>query len=623
MPPYHTTDKAKDAGRAFRGLVRDYSKYWSYIVIVVICAVLACTATILVPGFLSDFTDDFLAELSDANNGLLAIDARYLYLVGDIIYVHWGALVGTFAIIIGCYLAAAALNWWLNFTLISLSAKYGYDIRMRIKGKLDRVALKYFDSHQVGDILSTCTNDVSNIVYDAGNIIYEIVSAIVLIFGTLIAMFITNWILALVALATLPISLTIAILVARSSQKHFVRYQNKLGAIEGHAEEYYSGFTIIKLFNKEKDTQKEFDKYNGEMMDADYKSRFFSSIIFPSIRMVNNIGYVFIAIMGGLYVGSVGNILAFIMYLQTFSQPIQNLGEISAITQQVLASAERIYNLLAEEEETPDAEDAISDPNAIKGHIKFEHVDFSYEVDKPLIEDMNLEASEGQSIAIVGPTGAGKTTIVNLIMRFYEINSGEIILDGNNTKKYTRGNLRRSVGMVLQDTWLFNGTIRDNIRYGKRDATEEEIERAAKAAMADHFIRTLPGGYDFKLEENGSNISQGQRQLITIARAILTFPRILILDEATSSVDTRTEKIIQDVMNKIMENRTSFIVAHRLSTIKNAKVILVMNKGKIVEVGDHKGLLRKKGFYAELYNSQFTSGINPMAEVEVIEDTTT
>ncbi|MCD8209494.1 MAG: ABC transporter ATP-binding protein/permease [Coprobacillus sp.] len=619
MPRFQTTDKAQDARGALRNLIHDFSKYWPYLVIVVVCSILACVCTILVPGFLSDFTDTFLQEINAASDGILGEDSTYIYLVGGILNVHWGALAGTFAIILGCYIVSAVLNWWLNYTLISMSARYNYDIRCKLKAKLDKLPLKYFDNHQVGDILSTCTNDVNNIVYDAGNIIYEIISAVVLVFGTLIAMFIESWILALVAVATLPFSITIAVLVARSSQKHFVTYQNKLGNIEGKSEEYYSGFTIIKLFNKEKDTMDDFDKYNGEMMDADYKSRFYSSVIFPSIRLVNNIGYVFVAIIGGLF-GTVGNVLSFIMYLQIFSQPIQNLGEISSITQQVLASSERIYTLLGEEEEVPDAGDAITDPAAIKGNIKFDHVDFSYDINKPLIEDMNLQIDEGQSIAIVGPTGAGKTTIVNLIMRFYDVVNGQIVLDGHNSKDYSRGNLRRSVGMVLQDTWLFNGTIRDNIKYGRRDATDEDVERAAKAAMADHFISTLPGGYDFKLEENGSNISQGQRQLITIARAILTYPKIMILDEATSSVDTRTEKIIQDVMNRMMENRTSFIIAHRLSTIKNAKLILVMNKGSIVEMGTHQELLDKKGFYAELYNSQFTSGINPMAEKEVIED---
>ncbi len=612
--PYQTTERVKDVGGTIKVLARDFSKYWKALVIIVVCCVVSCTMTILVPDQLSTFTDDLIAEIQTMGE-----DGQYLYLVNGVVNLHWGNMFITFGIILGMYLISATLSWLLNFTSITMSTKYSYNIRLRLKQKLDKIGLKYFDSHQVGNILSTVTNDVDNVNYDISSVIIEIVRAVTLLIGTLIVMFISSWILTLVALATLPFSITIALLIARASQKHFVKYQNTLAMIEGHAEEYYSGFTIIKLFNKEKDTAEEFEVYNEQMKDADFKSRFFSSIIFPSIRLVNNIGFVFIAIIGGIY-ASVGNIIAFIMYLQIFTQPIQNLGEISAITQEALASAERIYTLLGEEEEVPDAEDAISNPDVIKGNIAFEHVDFSYDPEKELIKDMNLDVKEGQSIAIVGPTGAGKTTIVNLIMRFYDVLDGKITLEGINTRDYTRGNLRRSVGMVLQDTWLFNGTIKDNIRYGRRDATDEEVIEAAKAAQADHFISMLPGGYDFILQENGTNISQGQRQLITIARALISMPKILILDEATSSVDTRTEKIIQDVMNMMMENRTSFIIAHRLSTIKNAKMILVMNKGTIVEMGDHQELLAQNGFYADLYNSQFTSGINPMAEVEEIEE---
>ncbi len=619
MPRFQTTDRAQNAGWTFRQLLGDLRKYWVPILFVIICALFSCTLYILVPSLLSSFTDNFISDLTNLNS-VGEYTANYIYANEEgVIALNTSSFVIEFVLLVGCYLGTAALNWATTMLDIQFTTQYGYDIRKRLKEKLDKVPLKYYDDHITGDILSTVSNDVGNVSQELGDIIRQVISAVMMTIGVLIAMFIESWQLTLVALATLPFSITIAWLIARQSQKHFQKYQDRLGDIEGHAEEYYSGFSVIKLFNKEEDTALEFNKYNKDMMDADYKSRFYSSLIFPCIRIVNNIGYVFVAVIGGLY-GSVGNIVSFIMYLQMFTQPIQNLGELSSIIQQTLASAERVYTLLNENEESPDPEGAINDPNSIKGSLTFNHVDFSYDPDKPLITDMNLNIKEGQSVAIVGPTGAGKTTIVNLIMRFYDVNYGEINLDGTNINNYTRSNLRKSVGMVLQDTWLFDGTIRDNIRYGREDASDQEVEEAAKAAMADHFISLLPGGYDFRLVENGSNISQGQRQLITIARAIISLPKILILDEATSSVDTRTEKIIQDVMNKIMENRTSFIIAHRLSTIKNAKTIIVMNKGQVVEIGNHEELLAKGGFYADLYNSQFTSGINPMDQVEVIED---
>ncbi len=618
MPRFQTTQKPKNARYAFTSLLKDFAKYWPALVGVIVTALSACLVYIFVPSQLGDFTDKFISDLTNLNT--IGYEANYVYVADSgLISLNVGPFVGKVCLLAGLYLGFSLLNWTTTMIDIWMSTQYAYDVRGKLKRKLDAMPLKYFDNNQVGDILSTCSNDVGNISNDISTIIRETISAIMLFFGTLIAMFIINWLLALVALATVPFSVAIAWFVARKSQKHFVIYQNKLGNIEGKAEEYYSGFSVIKLFNKEGDTTEEFDKYNKDMMDADFKSRFYSSFIFPSIRLVNNIGYVFIAVIGGLY-ASVGNIVSFIMYLQMFTQPLQNIGELSAQIQQILASSERVYTLLDQPEESPDPEGAISDPNAIKGSLTFNHVDFSYDPDKPLITDMNLNIKEGQSVAIVGPTGAGKTTIVNLIMRFYDVNYGEINLDGTNINDYTRSNLRKSVGMVLQDTWLFDGTIRDNIRYGREDASDQEVEEAAKAAMADHFISLLPGGYDFRLVENGSNISQGQRQLITIARAIISLPKILILDEATSSVDTRTEKIIQDVMNRIMENRTSFIIAHRLSTIKNAKTIIVMNKGQVVEIGNHEQLLAKGGFYADLYNSQFTSGINPMDQVEVIEE---
>jgi len=465
--------------------------------------------------------------------------------------------------------------------------------------------LAFFDRQTYGEILSKGTNDVDSVSRSLQGILSSVLSSLFMFVGTLIMMFVTSWQLTLVALAILPISLFVTIFIAKNSQKRFKAYYAKLGMLNGLIEENYSGYRIVKLFNKEKETIEKFTNINNELAKADRMSQYFSGIIFPAINFVNNLGFVGIAVVGGL-IDNIGNMVAFFILVSLFQRPFQMLGQISNIIQSSIAAAERIYKIMDEPELPEPSKDAIQTNEKIKGKIEFKEVAFAYKPEQPLFTNLNLQVNQGDTIAIVGPTGAGKTTLVNLMMRFYEIQQGSILLDGKNLKEYSYPALRTAFGMVLQDTWLFKGTIRDNIRYGKQNATNEEVEKAAKAALAHFFISTLPGGYDFMLNEDGTNISQGQRQLLTIARAILIQPKMLILDEATSSVDTRTEASIQSVMTSLMKGRTSFVIAHRLSTIKSAKLILVMKNGAIVETGNHETLLKQKGFYAELYNAQFT-----------------
>jgi ATP-binding cassette subfamily B protein len=470
---------------------------------------------------------------------------------------------------------------------------------------MDRLPLAFFDRQTYGEILSKGTNDVDSVSRSLQGILGSVLSSVFMFVGTLVMMFITSWELTLVALAILPLSLFITIFIAKNSQKRFKAYYAKLGMLNGLIEENYSGYKIVKLFNKEEETVRSFNKINTDLAEVDRMSQFFSGIIFPAINFVNNLGFVGIAVVGGL-IDNIGNMVAFFILVSLFQRPFQMLGQISNIIQSSIAAAERIYKIMDEPELPANSKDAIKDNSKVKGKIEFKNVSFAYKPEQPLFTGLNLSVQQGDTIAIVGPTGAGKTTLVNLMMRFYEIQQGEILLDGISIKNYSYPALRTAFGMVLQDTWLFKGTIKDNIRYGKQNATDKEVEAAAKAALAHFFISTLSGGYDFMLNEDGTNISQGQRQLLTIARAILIQPKMLILDEATSSVDTRTEASIQTAMTSLMKGRTSFVIAHRLSTIKSAKLILVMKNGSIVETGTHASLLKDKGFYAELYNAQFT-----------------
>jgi ATP-binding cassette subfamily B protein len=512
-------------------------------------------------------------------------------------------------VLLGMYVISSIFSLVMGLVMSGVAQKTVRDLRREVDQKLAKLPLKYFDSHPHGDILSRVTNDLDTVANTLQQSLTQVITSVITIIGYIIMMLTISPILTLIMLITLPLYVVSTALIAKKSQKFFASQQKELGDLSGHVEEMYTGHKIVKAFGREKDSIERFEEMNKNLYAAGWKAQFISGMMFPLMNFVSNLGYVGICIVGGLWITKnllgLGDILAFIQYSRSFTMPIAQTAQIANIIQSTVACAERVFEILDESEEIPES----SNPKVIefpRGEVKFEHVDFRYKEEVPLIEDMNLDVKPGHTIAIVGPTGAGKTTLVNLLMRFYEINSGKISIDGMDIRDMKRTELRKMFGMVLQDTWLFNGTIKDNIAYAKQGATMEEIVRAAKAAHADHFIRTLPDGYDTVLNEEATNISQGQKQLLTIARAILADPTILILDEATSSVDTRTEVLIQKAMSNLMEGRTSFVIAHRLSTIRDAELILVMNKGKIIEMGNHKELIAKGGFYADLYNSQFT-----------------
>lgn len=509
------------------------------------------------------------------------------------------------------YIVSAMFSYIQQYIMAGISQRTVFDIRNDVIDKLSRLPLKFFDSHTHGEILSRVTNDVDNIATTLQQTMTQLISSLITIIGIVIMMFTISPLMTIIALVTLPVSLMAAAAIARRSQKHFAAQQKELGKLNGHVEEMFTGHKIVKAFGRENESVQTFDEINQRLYSAGWKSQFISGIIMPLINFIGNIGYVVICVVGGVLVTrnsiQIGDIQAFIAYSKQFTWPITQAASMANVIQSSVASAERVFELLDEVEETKEAEDTkvIQFP---KGEVRFEKVRFGYQKDVTLIENLNIEVKKGQTIAIVGPTGAGKTTLVNLLMRFYELDGGTITIDGVDIRDIKRGFLRSMFGMVLQDTWLFNGTIKDNIAYGRIDATDEEVVAAAKAAHADYFIRTLPNGYNTILNEEASNISQGQKQLLTIARAILADPPILILDEATSSVDTRTEIYIQKAMTELMKERTSFVIAHRLSTIRDADLILVLNNGSIIEQGTHNELLAKDGFYADLYYSQFRGG---------------
>lgn len=594
--------RPKNMKKSLSNLIREFAPYKVKLLIVSIIIVLGALLQILVPVFIRP---------------ILSAQNLPNYVLSDVpLALDWAKITFDLGLILSFYIVSAISGMVAQLMLVTIANRYGYDLRNRIKRKLDRLPLSYFDKHPYGEILSHGTNDVDAITQSLNQVVYQSLNSVFLFVGVLIAMFIISWQLALVTLATLPLSLLITFSITKMSQKQFVRFQAKTGELEGIVEENFSGLNIVQLYNQQDKQIAKFETVNEEMRKANWISQLLSSFIFPGIRFVNNLGFVGVSVVGGL-INDIGSIASFMLFLNMFTLPFQQLGQISGIIQTTLAGAERIFDLLDAPEQVEDTPDAISAEEVIEGHYEFNDVSFSYNPDQPLIEHMNLKINKGDTVAIVGPTGAGKTTLVNLVMRFYEINDGAIVLDGTDLRDYKRDIVRSSVGMVLQDTWIFRGTVKANIRYGRSDATDDEVIEAAKAAKVHHFITTLPGGYDFVLNEDGTNISQGQRQLITIARAIISNPRILILDEATSSVDTRTEYAIQTVMEEIMENRTTFIIAHRLSTIKNAKKIIVMNQGKIMETGTHQELLAANGFYAELYNAQFL-GTNGNNDVNVV-----
>ncbi len=487
-----------------------------------------------------------------------------------------------------------------------------YRFRQDISRKINNLPLKYFDRISQGEVLAHITNDVDTINQTLNQSLSQIITSTVTVVGVLIMMLTISWQMTLIALLIIPLSMGIIILVVRQSQKFFTQQQDYLGHVNGHVEEMFGGHRVMKAFNGEARSIDQFDGLNNTLYDAAWKSQFLSGLMFPVMNFIGNLGYVAIAITGGylavINAITVGDIQAFIQYVRSFTQPIMQIANISNILQQTAAAAERIFEFLAEEEQVAEVENPV-EPELVEGHVVFDHVRFGYTPDKIVIKDFSAEVQPGQKIALVGPTGAGKTTIVKLLMRFYDVDSGAILIDGHNIKEFRREDLRCLFGMVLQDTWLYNDTIMENIRYGWPGASDEQVIEAAKVAHVDHFVRTLPEGYDLVLNEETTNISQGQKQLLTIARAFVTDPKMLILDEATSSVDTRTEVLIQEAMDKLMKDRTSFIIAHRLSTIRNADWILVINEGDIVEQGKHEDLLAMNGFYAELYNSQFEYGL--------------
>lgn len=589
--PGMPVQKPKDFKGTFRRLTRYLRPHSGKLITVLVAAILSTIFSIVSPKILGEATTLlFKGMMSGEGIDFTAIQRIMLWLAG-------------------LYIVSSLFAYLQQYVMAGVAQRTVYDLRKEVNEKLNRLPLKYFDARTHGETLSRVTNDMDNISSTLQQSLTQMITSVVTLVGVIIMMLSISPMLTLVVILTLPLSVIVTMMVAKRSQKHFAAQQKHLGQLNGHVEEMYTGHKVVKAFGRENESIAEFDKVNEKLYDAGWRAQFISGSIMPLMSFIGNIGYVIVAVMGGILVTKrsieIGDIQAFIQYSRQFTQPITQLANIANVIQSTVASAERVFEVLDEEEEVLEdsAPKKLTNP---RGEVHFEHVNFGYSPDKMLIEDMNVDVLPGQTVAIVGPTGAGKTTLVNLLMRFYELNDGKITIDGIDIKQMTRSDLRSMFGMVLQDTWLFNGTIRDNIGYGKAGVTEQEIVQAAEAAHADHFIRTLPEGYDTILNEEASNISQGQKQLLTIARAILADPSILILDEATSSVDTRTELYIQKAMNRLMQGRTSFVIAHRLSTIRDADMILVMNQGSIIEQGTHEELLEQNGFYADLYNSQFS-----------------
>lgn len=522
--------------------------------------------------------------------------------------IDFDKILSILTLMLGLYGLAALLQFLQSWLMTGISQKICYRMRREISEKIQRLPMAYFEKRTVGEVLSRITNDVDTLGQSMGQSITQLITSVATIIGVLYMMLTISPLMTLIALVILPVSALLVMLIVKFSQKYFSAQQRLLGEVNGQVEEVFSGQSVVRAFNQEETVHGSFSAVNQQLYTSAWKSQFFSGLMMPIMTFVGNLGYVAVALSGAMLAVngtiSVGDITAFISYVKNFTQPITQLAQVSNMLQSMAAAAERVFEFLEEPEEQ-DTADALPSAANVKGDVSFRHVQFGYDPDKTIIHDFNCDVKAGQMVAIVGPTGAGKTTMVKLLMRFYDVDKGAITLDGVDLRDYTRSGLREGFGMVLQDTWLFRGTIMENIRYGRLDATDEEVIAAAKAAHADHFIRTLPGGYQMELNEDATNISQGQRQLLTIARALLADNPIMILDEATSSVDTRTEQLIQSAMETLMQGRTSFVIAHRLSTIRSADLILVMKDGDIVEQGDHETLLKQGGFYAELWNSQF------------------
>jgi ATP-binding cassette subfamily B protein len=587
-------EKAKDFKGTIKKLTRTLTRYKIGFAVVLLFAAGSTIFSIIGPTVLGNATTKISEGISSRISGGPGVDFTAL-----------GKILITLIIL---YATSSAFSYIQGLIMTAIAHKVTYQFRKDISEKLHRLPMNFFDRMSHGEILSRVTNDIDTLSQSLNQSLTQLITSGISIIGILIMMIRISLSMTFLALLIVPVSVTIVSIVVKKSQKYFMQQQEYLGHVNGQVEEVYGGHTIIKAFNKEEDVLQEFNEHNEKLYESAWKSQFLSGLMHPVMSFVSNLGYVGVAILGGYLTIrgkiQIGQIQSFFQYIRNFTMPITQLSQVANMFQSTAAAAERVFEFLEAEEELPTTDNPMSTTNLV-GNVEFENVKFGYSPDKIIIHDFSAKVSKGQKIAIVGPTGAGKTTMVKLLMRFYDINSGQILIDGNNVNDFDRSELRKMFGMVLQDTWLFNGTIMDNIRYSKLDASDEEVIKAAKAAHVHHFISTLPDGYQMVLNEEASNVSQGQKQLLTIARAILADPKILILDEATSSVDTRTEILIQKAMDSLMKGRTSFIIAHRLSTIRDADLILVMNEGDIVEQGNHEELLAKGGFYAKLYNSQF------------------
>lgn len=598
MPGMHGRNVAGEKAKDFKGTIKKLIRYMSafkfHMLFVAIFAICGTIFNIAGPKILGKATTEIFNGLVSKVSGGAGIDFGK---VGQILLLT-----------LGLYVISALCTFIQGIIMTGVSQKTTYRLRKEISEKISRMPMNYFDTKPVGEVLSRVTNDVDTLGQSLNQSATQMITSITTLIGVLVMMLSISPLMTLIAILILPVSVILISFVMKHSQKYFRGQQAYLGNVNGQVEEIYSGHNIIKAFNKEEDVIKTFNETNGKLYDSAWKSQFFSGMMMPVMQFIGNLGYVGVAILGGFLairnVIEVGDIQSFIQYVRNFTQPIQQVAQVTNMLQLTAAASERVFEFLEEDEEVQTVEDPVS-TEGLKGRVEFDHVHFGYNPDKIIINDFSAKVEEGQKIAIVGPTGAGKTTMIKLLMRFYDVNSGAIKIDGHDIRDFNRNDLRKMFGMVLQDTWLFHGTIMENLRYGRLDATDEEVIQAAKAAHVHRFVQTLPGGYNMELNEEASNVSQGQKQLLTIARAILADPKILILDEATSSVDTRTEVLIQKAMDSLMKGRTSFIIAHRLSTIRDADLILVMKDGDIIEQGTHEDLLARNGFYADLYNSQF------------------
>ena len=589
-------EKAKDFKGTIAKLFRYLKPYYFKLVVVIIFAAASTVFSIVGPKILAKATDKLSEGIMAKVSGTGGIDFEY------IAYIIW--------ILVGLYLVSALFSYIQGFITSTISQRVAYDLRTSISKKMDRMPLSYFDRHTSGDILSRVTNDIDTIAQSLNQSMSQVITSSVTVVGIFIMMLSISPQMTIIAVCVLPVSMLLISIVMKRSQKYFAKQQQALGDVNGHIEEMYGGHNVVKAFNGEEASVKQFDEYNDSLYESAWKSQFFSGLMQPITNFVGNVGYVAVCLLGGVLAGggniSIGDIQAFIQYVRQFNQPISQLAQTMNMLQSTAAAAERVFEFLDEEELEKETPKVTKDElEKIKGSVTFADVNFGYLKDQTIINDFSLHVHSGQTVAIVGPTGAGKTTIVKLLMRFYELNGGTIFIDGKDIRDFARKDLRSLFGMVLQDTWLFNGTIKENLMYSKLDASDQEVQEACKVAYVGHFVQTLEDGYDTVINEESSNISQGQKQLLTIARAFLKDPKILILDEATSSVDTRTEVLIQKGMERLMEGRTSFVIAHRLSTIRDADTIIVMKDGDIVELGNHDSLLEKDGFYASLYRSQF------------------